>query len=670
MKDKIKLLSVKPLKSGNKKYEAKFEIKKSNGKTRNKTIKFGAKGMSDFTIHKDTERRDRYISRHKKDLRTNDPTRAGYLSMYILWNKKTFKASLADYKRRLNTYNRTGKFPIAISGSALKSKFGGKKVTFKDEPMIKFYEIEGELKKRKYPNQRIRQTPIKSKIIYISEFNQLSLDFAKFLGDYHNKSLFLNSNLSCLLYIFKTFFRRDKKIIDKNEFIQYYNSYFIADERLKDESCIRDKGILITTLFNTDQGKNMIKQFNDFVERKIKLRKKMHEMKFGGQIPWENTTLDRLPIDIKTQIEQELNASIIQNYYTRINSKEGLIDLLKLRAYTTYINSGRNRNNIKFIKKLYLNLDPLNQFTANWYSKASIYLNKKDIDFKTKNLWWKIIENTLESLVEITENGEINPEDEDDYLNEQQKKNYMITRINLIKILHKVGYNVNDEENWYWFANALNWWRQKTTNNFGKNFDELPNELRQMIFEFRKNKLKEEQEKRKIEKEKQKMIDYLNSIQNPDYFNIPDINDIINNFGKYKVPDNVKNKSLYLRIKNKIGKEVKKKGRRWGAYDSGRLVREYKEKGGKYSGKKSTKTKSKKSSNLDRWYREKWIDACVWPKRKSCGRTKASIKSKVTYCRPSKVIDRNTPKTIQELTKAEIKRKCAKKSKNPKKIVR
>ena len=121
MKEHIKLISVKKLKSGDKKYEAKFEItskskntnsknSKQNSKQKNpksslpktKTIKFGAKGMSDFTIHKDTERRNRYINRHKKDLRTKNPMRAGYLSMYILWNKKTFKASLADYKRRLN----------------------------------------------------------------------------------------------------------------------------------------------------------------------------------------------------------------------------------------------------------------------------------------------------------------------------------------------------------------------------------------------------------------------------------------------------------------------------------------------------------------------------------------------------------------------------------------
>ena len=123
MKTKIKLIKITKLKKGPKKYEAEF-------KKGNKIIKrkFGAKGMSDFTIHKDTKRRDRYIKRHKKDLKTNDPTRPGYLSMYILWNKKTFKASLADYKRRLNSYNRTGKFTKKITGSIL--KFGVKSLKY------------------------------------------------------------------------------------------------------------------------------------------------------------------------------------------------------------------------------------------------------------------------------------------------------------------------------------------------------------------------------------------------------------------------------------------------------------------------------------------------------------------------------------------------------------
>ena len=124
MKNKIKLLSIKKLKSGPKKYIAEFEIITKDGKKRKKNTKFGAKGMSDYTIHKDTERRNRYIKRHTKDLRTNDPTRAGFLSMYILWNKKSYKSSLIDYKRRLNAYNRTGKFSKSIPGSSLKSKFG------------------------------------------------------------------------------------------------------------------------------------------------------------------------------------------------------------------------------------------------------------------------------------------------------------------------------------------------------------------------------------------------------------------------------------------------------------------------------------------------------------------------------------------------------------------
>ena len=162
---------------------------------------------------------------------------------------------------------------------------------------------------------------------------------------------------------------------------------------------------------------------------------------------------------------------------------------------------------------------------------------------------------------------------------------------------------------------------------------------------------------------------WLNSENVLNYFDLgePDEDAQIvmeNTFGKSKskVPDNVKNAKLYLKIKAKIKRDIDKKNRRWGAYDSGRLVREYKQAGGTYSG-------SKKSSNLSRWYSEKWIDACVWPKRKSCGRTKASIKSKVTYCRPSKIVDKNTPKTVQELSKAEIKRRCAKKRKNPKKII-
>lgn len=109
-KKKIKLISITKG-SGGKKLKAKFE---RNGRTI--TRQFGAAGMSDYTKHKDKQRRNRYIKRHLKDLRTGDPTKAGYLSMFVLWNKPSLSASKADYKRRLNTYNRTGRFPKKISG--------------------------------------------------------------------------------------------------------------------------------------------------------------------------------------------------------------------------------------------------------------------------------------------------------------------------------------------------------------------------------------------------------------------------------------------------------------------------------------------------------------------------------------------------------------------------
>ena len=110
-KKTIKLLSIKKSNKSGKKMMATFE---TNG--RKKVIHFGASGMSDYTKHKDISRRNRYIFRHHKDLGTNNPARAGYLSMFVLWNKKSLQASIADYKRRLSTYNRTGKFPNKISG--------------------------------------------------------------------------------------------------------------------------------------------------------------------------------------------------------------------------------------------------------------------------------------------------------------------------------------------------------------------------------------------------------------------------------------------------------------------------------------------------------------------------------------------------------------------------
>ena len=60
---------------------------------------FGDPMYEDYTQHKDEKRRELYKQRHKKDLETNNPRKAGFLSYYILWNKPTIEASLRDYKK-------------------------------------------------------------------------------------------------------------------------------------------------------------------------------------------------------------------------------------------------------------------------------------------------------------------------------------------------------------------------------------------------------------------------------------------------------------------------------------------------------------------------------------------------------------------------------------------
>ena len=74
---------------------------------------FGYRGMEDFTTHGDVNRRARYWSRHRKDLETADPVRAGFLSWFLLWNRPTLAESERDYRRRLAHYNRHGTFPVA-----------------------------------------------------------------------------------------------------------------------------------------------------------------------------------------------------------------------------------------------------------------------------------------------------------------------------------------------------------------------------------------------------------------------------------------------------------------------------------------------------------------------------------------------------------------------------
>ncbi len=89
----MKLVSIKPATDGKHKYTAVFSDPK-------KTTQFGQAGANDFTKTKDIYKREAYLARHKTRENWDDPTTAGALSRWILWNQPTLSASIKDFKRR------------------------------------------------------------------------------------------------------------------------------------------------------------------------------------------------------------------------------------------------------------------------------------------------------------------------------------------------------------------------------------------------------------------------------------------------------------------------------------------------------------------------------------------------------------------------------------------
>ena len=65
-----------------------------------KIASFGAKGYEDFTTHKNEDRKERYIQRHRKNEDWTDPLTAGFYSRWLLWNKETLQDSLKDMNER------------------------------------------------------------------------------------------------------------------------------------------------------------------------------------------------------------------------------------------------------------------------------------------------------------------------------------------------------------------------------------------------------------------------------------------------------------------------------------------------------------------------------------------------------------------------------------------
>lgn len=79
--------------------QKKFRVTFENS---GKHVDFGATGYSDYTIHKDPNRKQRYITRHKKRENWKDPYTAGFWSRWFLWEKPSLQEAKKFMNNRFN----------------------------------------------------------------------------------------------------------------------------------------------------------------------------------------------------------------------------------------------------------------------------------------------------------------------------------------------------------------------------------------------------------------------------------------------------------------------------------------------------------------------------------------------------------------------------------------
>ena len=91
-----------------------IEISKSNRSDKkfkavidgNKTIHFGSSAHSDFTKHKDPERKERYIKRHSnEDHSKSNIASPAWMSRFILWEKPTLKGAVDNANKKYKDVN-------------------------------------------------------------------------------------------------------------------------------------------------------------------------------------------------------------------------------------------------------------------------------------------------------------------------------------------------------------------------------------------------------------------------------------------------------------------------------------------------------------------------------------------------------------------------------------
>jgi hypothetical protein len=110
-------------------------------------------------------------------------------------------------------------------------------------------------------------------------------------------------------------------------------------------------------------------------------------------------------------------------------------------------------------------------------------------------------------------------------------------------------------------------------------------------------------------------------------------------------PKKIVNQPLDMKLYEKVKKKVYAIYEKPSAFRSGAVVKMYKELGGKYSGERAKGT-------LTRWFKEEWKD--VNPEKSA---------SSYPVFRPTKRITKNTPLTVDEVDKRNLRKQSRLKQK-------
>lgn len=119
------------------------------------------------------------------------------------------------------------------------------------------------------------------------------------------------------------------------------------------------------------------------------------------------------------------------------------------------------------------------------------------------------------------------------------------------------------------------------------------------------------------------------------------------------VPPQYANGILYKKARKMIDRQY---GPRTSAWKSMALVKKYKELGGAYETKTSTRSSKSKTNSLQKWRKERWIQVVPYVVSMdivSCGSSRRGQHA----CRPLVRVTKNTPVTLPELLRIHTKRK-------------